>query len=52
MKKLELLQKQNKFLIEESISKTAIIEMLAESQNTFRNDQNSTEKFELVKHRK
>ena len=49
---IELLQKQNKLLIEENKSKATIIEMLAESQNKWRNDQKSTEKFEIVKHRK
>ena len=48
---IELLQEQNKLLIEEK-SKATIIEMLAESQNKSRNDQKSTEKFEIVKHRK
>ena len=42
-KQIELLQEQNK---------TTIIEMLVESQNKLRNDQNSTEKFKVVKHRK
>ena len=49
---IELLQEQNKLLIEENKSKTTIIEMLVESQNKSRNDQKSTEKFEVVKHRK
>ena len=49
---IELLQEQNKLLIEENKSKTTIIEMLVESQNKSRNDQKSTEKFEIVKHRK
>ena len=49
---IELLQEQNKLLIEENKSKTTIIEMLVESQNKLRNDQKSTEKFETVKHRK
>ena len=33
-------------------SETKIIEMLVESQNKSRNDQKSTEKFEVVKHKK
>ena len=48
----ELFQEQTKLLIEENKSKTTIIEMLVESQNKSRNDQKSTEKFEVVKHRK
>ena len=47
-----LLQEQNKLLIEENKSKTAIIEMLVKSQNRMPNDQKSTEKFEVTKHRK
>ena len=39
-------------MIEENKSKTTFIEMLVESQNKSRNDQKSTEKFEIVKHRK
>ena len=39
-------------MIAENQSKTTIIEMLVESQIKTRNDQNSTEKFEVVKHRK
>ena len=35
----ELFQKQNKPLIEENKSKTAIIEMLLKSENKFCNDQ-------------
>ena len=35
---IELLQEQNKILIEENKSKTTIIELLAESQNKSRND--------------
>ena len=49
---IELLQEQNKLLIEENKSKTAIIEMLVESQNKSRKDQKSSDKFEVVKHRK
>ena len=49
---IKLLQKQNKLLIEENKSKTTILEILVGSQNKFRNDQMSTEKFEAVKHRK
>ena len=48
----ELLQEQNKLLIKENKSKTKIFELLVESQNKSRNDQKSTEKFEVVKHRK
>ena len=47
---IELLQEQNKLLTEENKSKTAITEMLVESQNKLRNDRKSTEKFEVVKH--
>ena len=47
---IELLQEQNKLLIEENKSKTTIIEMLVKSQNRSPNDQKSTEKFEVVKH--
>ena len=36
---VELLQEQNKLLIEENKSKPTIIEMLVESQNKLRNDQ-------------
>ena len=39
-------------MIEENKSKATITEMLAESQNKWRNDQKSTEKYEIVKHRK
>ena len=49
---IELLEEQNILLIEENNSKTTIMEMLVESQNKSRNDQKSTEKFEVVKHRK
>ena len=46
------LQEQNKLLIEENKLKTAIIEMLVESQNKSRKDQKSSEKFEVIKYRK
>ena len=36
---VELLQEQNKLLIEENKSKPTIIEMLVQSQNKLRNDQ-------------
>ena len=49
---IELLQKQNDLLIDQNISKTTVTEMLVESQNKLRNDQKSTEKFEVVKHGK
>ena len=49
---IELLQEQNKILIEENKSKTTIIELLVESQNKSRNDQKPTKKFEIVNHRK
>ena len=49
---IELLEEQNILLIEENNSKTTIMEMLVESQNKSRNDQKSTEKFEVVKHKK
>ena len=39
-------------MIEESKSKTTIIEMLVESQKKLRKDWKSTEKFEVVKRRK
>ena len=39
-------------MIEENKSKTTITEILVESQNKLHNDQKSTEKFEVVKHRK
>ena len=39
-------------MIEENKSKTTIIEKLVESQNKLRNHQKSTEKIEVVKHRK
>ena len=39
-------------MIEENKSKTTIIKMLVKSQNKSRNDQKSTEKFEVVKHKK
>ena len=39
-------------MIEEKKSKTTIIEIIVESQNISRNDQKSTVKFEIVKHRK
>ena len=45
----EILQEQNKLLIKWNKSETKIIEMLVESQNKSRNDQKSTEKFEVVK---
>ena len=48
----ELLQEENKLLIKVNKSKTKIFEMLVESQNKSRNDQKSTEKFEVVKYRK
>ena len=48
----EILQEQNKLLIKWNKSETKIIEMLVESQNKSRNDQKSTEKFEVVKHKK
>ena len=38
-KLIDLLQEQNKVLIEENKSKTTVIEMLVESQNKLRNDQ-------------
>ena len=38
--------------MEENKSKTTIIETLFESENKLRNDRKSTEKFEVVKHRK
>ena len=46
----ELLQEQNKLLIEENKSKTTIIEMLVESQSKMRNNQKSKKKFQVVKH--
>ena len=49
---IELLQEQNKLLTKENKSKTTIIEILVESQNKSQKDQKSTEKSEIVKHRK
>ena len=49
---IELFQEHIKFLTEENKSKTTISEILVESQNKSRNDQKSTEAFEIVKHRK
>ena len=49
---IELRQEQNKLLIEENQSKTTLTEMHVESQKKLRSDQNSSEKFEVVKDRK
>ena len=47
---IELLQQQNKIVIEENKSKTiTFIEMLVEILNKLRNDQNSAQKFEVVR---
>ena len=39
-------------MIEENKSKTTIIKMLVENQNKSRNDQKTTEKFEVLKNSK
>ena len=49
---IELRQEQNKLLIEENQSKTTFTEMHVESQKKLRNDQNLSEKFEVIKERK